>query len=94
MRKIRFSTSVFPVLVALPLLTACGETRVERVGSGAVIGGTVGAAAGALCCLGSGVGAGALIGASAGAITGAVLDEPLFFNHEAEYWPYDGTVRQ
>lgn len=80
----------FPALLAAALvLSACGESRLERAGSGAVIGGTIGAGVGALCCIGTGVGAGALIGAGAGAVVGGVLSEPLFMNHEAQYWPYD-----
>lgn len=80
----------FALLCAsLLLLGGCGESRIERAGSGAVIGGVTGGAVGALCCIGTGVGAGAAIGAGAGALVGAALSEPLFMNHEAQYWPYD-----
>lgn len=73
------------------LLSACGETRAERAGSGAVIGGVTGFAVGAVCCANppAGIKAGTLIGAGAGALVGALLSEPMFMNHEAQYWPYD-----
>lgn len=80
------------LLLAAPLLlSACGDTRAERVGSGAVIGGVTGFAVGAVCCGNppAGIKAGTLIGAGVGALVGAVLSEPLFMNHEAQYWPYD-----
>ena len=82
----------FSAILAIPLLLAgCGDTRLERAGSGAVIGGTVGFAVGAVCCMNppAGIPVGTAIGAGAGAIVGALLSEPLFFNHEAQYWPYD-----
>lgn len=83
-----------PMIVACALLlSGCGDTRVERAGSGAVIGGVTGFAVGAVCCMNppAGIAAGTAIGAGVGAVTGALLSEPLFFNHEAQYWPYDLT---
>lgn len=79
------------ILSAALLLSACGESRLERAGSGAVIGGVTGIAVGAVCCMDpfNGAAIGGAIGAGAGAITGAILSEPLFMNHEAQYWPYD-----
>jgi hypothetical protein len=80
------------LLLALPLMLAgCGESRLERAGSGAVIGAVAGGAIGALCCADplDGAGAGAAIGAAGGAAIGAISDRPLFFNHESQYWPYD-----
>ncbi len=78
-------------LLSLLLLTACGDTRIERAGSGAVIGGVVGGGIGAVCCADPlhGFGVGAAIGAASGAAIGAISNKPLFFNHESEYWPYD-----
>lgn len=83
--------SMASLLVATLLLSACGDTRLERAGSGAVIGGTIGFGVGAVCCMNppAGIGLGTAIGAGVGAVTGALLSEPLFMNHEAQYWPYD-----
>lgn len=79
------------LLISALLLSGCGETRIERAGSGAVIGGVTGFAVGTVCCGNppAGMGLGAAIGAGVGAVTGALLSEPLFMNHEAQYWPYD-----
>ena len=58
-------------VAACLVLSACGNTREDRVTSGALIGGGVGLAGGAI------VGApvtGAAVGAAAGAITGAATD--------------------
>ncbi len=79
------------ILLSALLLAGCGETRIERVGSGAVIGGVAGFAVGTVCCGNppAGMKAGTLIGAGTGAVVGAMLSEPLFMNHEAQYWPYD-----
>lgn len=81
-------------MCALFLLTACGDTRVERAGSGAVIGGVTGLAVGIICCGDPFDGAqiGGLIGAAGGAALGALTPRPLFFNHEGEYWPYESTA--
>ena len=65
----------FLLLFAAALtLSACGETRAERAGSGAVIGGVTGFAVGAVCCANppAGIKAGTLIGAGAGALVGAL----------------------
>ncbi len=87
---VRFA-SIALLLTAALSLSACGETRLERAGSGAVIGGVIGGGVGAVCCMNppAGIKAGALIGAGTGAVVGALLSEPLFMNHEAQYWPYD-----
>lgn len=79
------------LLATALVLSACGESRLERAGSGAVIGGTIGFGVGTVCCGNppAGMGIGTAIGAGVGAITGALLSEPLFMNHEAQYWPYD-----
>lgn len=85
-------TRAYALLCAsLLILGGCGDTRVERAGSGAVIGGTIGFGVGAVCCMNppAGIKAGTLIGAGVGAAVGALLSEPLFLNHEAQYWPYD-----
>lgn len=78
-------------MAACLLLSACGDTRVERAGSGAVIGAATGFAVGAVCCMDPphGMLVGTYVGMGVGALTGALLSEPLFFNHETEYWPYD-----
>ena len=84
------------LLCLLPLLLAgCGDTRLERAGSGAVIGGTIGLGVGFICCGDPFVGpkVGGAIGAAVGGVTGAILEEPLFFDHDSHYWPYDGTMR-
>lgn len=79
------------LLSALLLVSACGESRIERAGSGAAIGATIGLGVGMVCCGDPFVSpkVGGLIGAGVGGVTGALLSEPLFFNHEAQYWPYD-----
>jgi len=84
------------VSVSLLLLSGCGDTRLERAGSGAVIGGVAGIAVGTICCSDPFHGAqvGGLIGAAGGAAIGAISNKPLFFNHEAEYWPYDTSGQQ
>ncbi len=85
------STALIAVLSCALLLSACGESRLERAGSGAVIGGVTGFAVGTVCCANPPAGMmwGTAIGAGVGAVTGAILSEPLFMNHEAQYWPYD-----
>jgi hypothetical protein len=71
-----------PLLLSSTLwLNACGDSTLERVGSGAVIGGAGGFAAGGICCHDpANDAAGFFIGAAVGAIIGLVLDHPLFFN--------------
>lgn len=83
--------SIVSLVAATLVLSACGESRLERAGSGAVIGGVTGFAVGTVCCGNppAGMGLGLAIGAGVGAVTGALLSEPLFMNHEAQYWPYD-----
>lgn len=73
------------------LLGGCGDSRMERAGSGAAIGAGVGIAVGAVCCADPfhGAAVGGLIGGASGAAVGAILDRPLFFNHQNQYWPYD-----
>ena len=74
---------ILPVILSLSLLlTACGDTRLERAGSGAVVGGAAGFATGGVCCRDPGNGAtnGFFIGAVVGAIIGALLDDSLIFN--------------
>lgn len=68
------------------LLSSCGYSRIERAGSGAVIGGAVGTGVGFACCINPG--AGFAIGAAGGALVGAVLSEPLFFHYRDDNWPY------
>ncbi|MFM9889537.1 MAG: hypothetical protein ACKVOE_02675 [Rickettsiales bacterium] len=63
-------------------LTACGDTRFERAGSGAIIGGAAGGASGVICCgnpLDSGA-AGLIIGAAVGALIGFIINHPLIFD--------------
>jgi uncharacterized membrane protein len=71
------------VAVALPLLLgACGDTRIERTGSGAVAGGVAGGLTGFVCCgnPGHNAGQGAVIGAAIGALIGFLLDHPIIFD--------------
>lgn len=65
------------------LLNACGDSRIERTGSGAAIGAGIGIASGFLCCKNPGEGTqnGLIIGVAVGALIGFLLDEPLFFNY-------------
>jgi hypothetical protein len=70
-------------LYCLPLLlTACGDTRLERAGNGAMIGGITGFAVGGLCCADPphGLLVGTYVGAAAGAAVGALLPRPIFMN--------------
>lgn len=72
-----------PLLMSVLLtLTACGDTRIERAGSGAVIGGVGGAAVGGICCRDpiDNFGKGAIIGAAIGALVGFLVNRPLFFD--------------
>ena len=63
------------------LLNACGNSRIERAGSGAAIGAGVGVTSGFLCCnAGDGAQNGLIIGVVLGALIGYIIDEPLFFN--------------
>lgn len=64
---------IFTILIFAASLSACGETRSDRVLSGAGLGAAGGAVAGAVTG-GSGV-TGALIGGAAGAATGALTDK-------------------
>jgi hypothetical protein len=76
---------VIPLAVSVALLlSGCGDTRLERAGTGAVAGAATGAAAGALCCGHplQDAGEGAVIGAAVGAIIGVVIDHPLFFRFD------------
>ena len=63
-------------------LTACGDSRLERAGSGAAIGAGIGIASGFVCCNNPGKGTqnGLIIGVAAGALIGFLIDSPLFFN--------------
>jgi len=63
-------------------LSACGESRLERAGSGAAIGAGIGVASGFVCCQnpGRGTEAGLIIGVAAGALIGFLIDSPIFFN--------------
>ena len=67
-------TPIASLLAAVLLLSACGETRLERAGSGAVIGGTIGFGVGAVCCMNppAGIGLGTAIGAGVGAGTALI----------------------
>ena len=74
------------VLTVMLMLSACGDSRLERTGSGAAIGAGVGYAGGALCCGdpgGSGQ-SGLFIGMVVGALVGYLVDEPLFFNYHKD----------
>lgn len=68
------------LLCCLLLLSACGYTRLERAGSGAVVGGITGGVVGALCCADPphGILVGSYVGAAGGAAIGALLPEPVF----------------
>lgn len=66
-------TKIFAAVLLVGSLTACGETRSDRVLSGAGLGAAGGAVAGAVTG-GSGV-TGALIGGAAGAAAGALTDK-------------------
>jgi hypothetical protein len=96
MKKNTFSATRFLILAIPFLVSGCGDTRAERAGSGAVIGGVTGIAVGMICCADpfDGAQVGGLIGAGAGAAIGAISNRPLFFNHESQYWPYDSTQEQ
>ena len=76
LRKLVFSLSVCLAL------NACGDSRLERAGSGAAIGAGAGIATGFLCCQDPGQGTqnGLIVGAIAGALIGYIIDSPLFFN--------------
>lgn len=88
--------SIRVVIVCLPfLLSACGETHIERAGSGAVIGGVTGFIVGALCCADphDGAAAGAAIGAASGALIGVILPEPIFFDYDDDPPPgYESPI--
>lgn len=72
------------ILTALCMLTACGGSRLERAGSGAVMGaGTgmmVGYAASSSDSRGNGIEAGLFIGMAVGALIGYLLEEPILMN--------------
>lgn len=69
------------ILSATLLLSACGNTRIERTGSGAAIGGGIGLVGGGICCQDpSNAAPGFFIGAAVGALIGLLLDHPLFFD--------------
>jgi len=80
------TTQILLACAGLSLLAACGQTKQERAGGGALTGAGTGAAVGAL---GGPVGAaaGAAIGAATGAATGASttpqqlnLGQPIYKN--------------
>lgn len=62
-------TKIFAVLMIVPFLAACGNTRSDRALSGAGLGAAAGAATGAL--VGGSPVTGALIGGAAGGVAGA-----------------------
>lgn len=70
------------VFGACLMLNGCGDSRIERAGSGAAIGAGIGIASGFVCCNNPGQGTqnGLIIGAAAGALIGFLIDSPLFFN--------------
>lgn len=70
------------LLASSLVLNACGDTRLERAASGAIVGGAAGGASGVICCnnpLDSGA-AGLIIGAAVGALIGFILNHPLIFD--------------
>ncbi|MES2985317.1 MAG: hypothetical protein V4735_09040 [Pseudomonadota bacterium] len=70
------------LLATLLSVSACGDTRLERTGSGAAIGGGIGVASGFLCCdAGKGAQSGLFIGMAVGALIGFLVEHPLFFNY-------------
>ena len=82
---INFKRNIALLLSVSLLLTACGDSRLERTGSGAAIGAGIGLGSGYLCCQnpGKGAEAGLFIGMAVGALIGFILDEPLFFNNSS-----------
>jgi len=66
-------TQFTAMLVAITLLSACGNTTSDRALSGAGIGAGVGAVGGAL--VGGNVAGGALIGGAVGAAAGGLTDK-------------------
>jgi hypothetical protein len=69
------------LVCACLLLNSCGDTRIERTGSGAAIGAGAGIVSGFLCCKDPGdARPGMFIGAAVGALIGLLINEPLFFN--------------
>lgn len=70
MRKLHNTTAV---IVALTLLSACGETTGDRALSGAGIGAGIGAVGGAVT--GGNMATGALVGGAVGAAAGGLTDK-------------------
>ena len=70
-----------PLLCAVSLaLGGCGDTRLERTGSGAVTGAGIGFTAGFLSGPAENTGTGLFVGMALGALVGYLLDEPIFMN--------------
>ena len=69
-------------VAACLVLTACGDSRIERAGSGAAIGAGIGVGTGFVCCQNPGKGTqnGLIVGVIAGALIGFLIDSPIFFN--------------
>lgn len=74
---------LIPVLMSALLVTSgCGDSRLERAGSGAAIGAGTGLVIGGLCCGDPGDHGvrGFYVGAGVGALIGLLLNHPLFFD--------------
>ena len=63
---------ILAVILLIPMLAACGNTRGDRIASGAGLGAGTGALAGAVA--GGSATTGALIGAGVGAAAGGLTD--------------------
>lgn len=70
-----------PLSAIMLALSGCGDTRLERAGSGAVTGSAIGYGVGFVSGPGENTATGLFVGMAIGALIGALLDEPLFMNY-------------